>query len=105
MIGTFGATYKPYDQLKYVKEMYTKTGISYNGVRWRSGGLYQLFKDREVTWGNNVVTQGSNGANTTPDTFGQKFGHIIQVRQQVRSNASKRILGTVLAFCVWNKNL
>ena len=59
MIGTFGATYKPTEnQLKYVKKMSMERGVSYEGVRWRKGGVYQALQplwsggqNREVTWG------------------------------------------------------
>lgn len=102
MIMTFGATYKPSDeQLQYVKEISRGSGVGYENVNWRSGGLYQLAQPyiarlldkhgkgqpienyrREVTWGNNVATFGSSGAFTSSATFGHEFGHIFQVQRQ-----------------------
>lgn len=90
MIGVFGSTYKPTDeQLKYVKELSKKHKVSYENVKWRKGGLYQVLQPlwsqgyrREVVWGNNVVTFKS----TDPHTFGHEFGHIIQVVQQGWAN-------------------
>ena len=110
MIGTFGATYKPTDdQLKYVKEMSTGNSVSYESVKWRSGGLYQLAQPylarlfdpngrghsiseyrREVTWGNNVATFGSSGDFTSSETFGHEFGHIYQVQKQGWANMQSR---------------
>src|SRR5690606_14803303 len=87
MISTFGHTYKPSEeQLSYVTAMSEKYGVDYNGVAWRKGGLYQILQplwtrggqNREVTWGNSVVTF----KNTNPEVYGHEFGHIIQVHQQ-----------------------
>ncbi|WP_340198634.1 RHS repeat-associated core domain-containing protein [Ascidiimonas sp. W6] len=84
MIGLFGATYKPSDQqLKYVKLMSAKYGVSYKDVAYRKGGAYQgvwnlLTKGqggREVVWGRSIVTFGNK---TTAGTMGHEFGHIIQ---------------------------
>jgi RHS repeat-associated protein len=84
MIGLFGATYKPSDQqLKYVKLMSQKYGVSYKDVAYRRGGAYQGVWNlitggkggREVVWGRNVVTFGEK---TTSGTMGHEFGHIIQ---------------------------
>ena len=102
MITVFGATYKPTDeQLKDVKEMSDRLDLPYKNVKWRNKGLYQLAQPffaklftkgsrgysasefrREVTWGNNVATFGTNGEATSIGTFGHEFGHIYQVYKQ-----------------------
>ncbi len=99
-IATVGATYNPPDEkLKYVYNMEDATGVNANRVAWRKGGLYQFLQPRfsklfyrgpdknniplnkfrrEITLGNNVAVFDDTSANT----FGHEFGHIIQVDRQ-----------------------
>lgn len=68
--------------------MSKNSGVSYEDVIYRKGGLYQGVSSlisgknndyrREVTWGNSINT--FNG--TTTETFGHEFGHIIQYNRQ-----------------------
>jgi hypothetical protein len=102
MIGAFGATYKPTDdQLKYVKKISKERGVSYEGVKWRKGGVYQVLQPlwsggqkREVTWGSNVATFGD----TDSDTFGHEFGHIVQTQTQGWANMQARGIWEQLFF-------
>ncbi|WP_392438118.1 hypothetical protein ACF3N7_10130 (plasmid) [Cruoricaptor ignavus] len=89
MIGTFGATYKPTDeQMKYVKKMSEKYKVLSDGVKWRTGGVYNLLiPNAAVTWGNNVSTTNKYDS---ADLLGHEFGHIIQVQQQGWANFQAR---------------
>lgn len=79
MIATFGATYKPTnEQLVHARKMASHFELSTDNVAWRKGGLYQLFFNREVVWGNNVVTLND----TSAKIFGHEYGHIIQYHLQ-----------------------
>ncbi|REC49015.1 RHS repeat-associated core domain-containing protein [Chryseobacterium pennipullorum] len=90
IVAAFGPTFQPdEDDLHFVKKISKERNVSYDHVKWRKGGIYQVIQPlwssgykREVTWGNNVATFGS----TDPSTFGHEFGHIIQVNNQGWSN-------------------
>ncbi len=63
MVATFGATYK--------MQMGSR---DLSGVNFRRGGVYQSIFNREVTWGNNIVTN----SETSMSTYSHELVHYDQ---------------------------
>lgn len=57
MVATFGATYKlEGDNLKAAEQVAKEENFDLSNVKFRKGGVYQLFNNRDVTWNSNIVT-------------------------------------------------
>jgi len=87
MIGTFGATYKlDGDNLNAAEQVAKNENFDLSNVKFRKGGIYQLFNKREVTWNSSIVTNNDTNAKT----IAHELKHYIQSLNQGWANFQAR---------------